>query len=727
MIESSGPFSQTSSGPAAALPIEHQISALLMDAQVNEERLEKLRKFRETKQAKELVDFIHNAYKKCKTARTLQEQQWLMNLAMYSGKHDTEMWRGTTPHTRGKLYVPTGKRRNKIINRLKPVIRTELARLMSQKPSASVIPASSDDEDLFAAIAGEQVFNRISDRRKMQWHFSRAAFWTVICGTGFLKTTWDPTLLDKDSEQEGDVRYESVTPFNIFVPDLREEDLEEQPYVLHMYTKSRAALQRLYADELEGVKIEPSAVQADDLLADAYLNISSSRQSTPDSCMVYELWVKPGGTELLPNGGLVILVDKTIVWYEDSGLPYAHGEYPFSKYEHIPTGTFYAESIIVDLTALIKEYNKIRSQISEAADKMGKPQLLAPKGSVMPTKITNQVAQVIEYRPGMAPPSPLALQELPGYIVAQQDRVLMDIEDVSGQHQVSRGNVPPGVTAATAISVLQEKDDSLLTHTYQSIEHGMEKVARQTLALVVQYWDIPRVVKVAGEDSFFDVLMLVGADLRRGTDVKIEPGSALPQSKAGKQAFILDLMNAGHIPSEEGLKTLEMGGANKIVEQLRYDERQAQRENIKMKNVSAEQVQQKRMELQMLEMQGIYADDMGNPLTDLIVPVNEFDNHEVHIEIHNRYRKSQAYELLPPEAKQQFDAHVQMHKQMLAFSQLEEMLMMIPTDGTIQDSAGGMVNAAAEQSFNEAGIPDDTMMSEDELTDVPEPIPNEGV
>jgi hypothetical protein len=45
----------------------------------------------------------------------------------------------------------------------------------------------------------------------------------------------------------------------------------------------------------------------------------------------------------------------------------------------------------------------------------------------------------------------------------------------------------------------------------------------------------------------------------------------------------------------------------------------------------------------------------------LLVPVNDWDNHRLHIERHNDYRKSQAYEQLPQEAKDLFEQHVNAH------------------------------------------------------------------
>jgi hypothetical protein len=44
------------------------------------------------------------------------------------------------------------------------------------------------------------------------------------------------------------------------------------------------------------------------------------------------------------------------------------------------------------------------------------------------------------------------------------------------------------------------------------------------------------------------------------------------------------------------------------------------------------------------------------------MPANSWDNHPVHIQVHNQFRKTQQFELLPPEIKQAFELHVQSHQ-----------------------------------------------------------------
>jgi hypothetical protein len=48
-----------------------------------------------------------------------------------------------------------------------------------------------------------------------------------------------------------------------------------------------------------------------------------------------------------------------------------------------------------------------------------------------------------------------------------------------------------------------------------------------------------------------------------------------------------------------------------------------------------------------------------------IMPTNSWDNHQAHIDFHNRFRKSQQFELLPNVIQAIFEEHVQQHQAIL--------------------------------------------------------------
>jgi hypothetical protein len=92
----------------------------------------------------------------------------------------------------------------------------------------------------------------------------------------------------------------------------------------------------------------------------------------------------------------------------------------------------------------------------------------------------------------------MPMPELPAYFVQQQDRILQDWQELSGEADASTGQAPAGVTAGTAINYLQEAANKFLTPQFQSIEFGWQRIARQTLGLFVQYVDLPRAIKTVG-------------------------------------------------------------------------------------------------------------------------------------------------------------------------------------------------------------------------------------
>lgn len=659
------------------------------------------------KQHDAIVAWTNEQFRSIKNARLATERQWYMNLAFFFGKQNVVMQR---PQTGGlglgvsnRLWTPPAPyfRSRPVINRIRPTVLHELAKLTSQKPNASIVPASAEDRDMYAAMAGEQIWDNEYTGKKIKLVIRRAVWWMLLCGTGFIKTWWDPNCgpvgLVPDPKtgmpiegKLGDIQYIPETPFNIFAPDLREEEIENQPFVIHATTRSPDWVKMNFPKAMNGEEVNPTSADSTELFDTSFLNLIGTRNlERQRQCLVLEVWVKPYQLPNFPNGAMFTIIDGKIVGGQGS-MPFSHGKYPFAKIDHIPGGKFYGTSSIEDLLPLQKEYNRTRGQIIEAKNRMAKPQLIAPRGSVDASKITSEPGLVIQYTPGFDPPKPLPLQPLPNYVLEELDRIKIDWDDISGQHDVSKGQVPPGVTAATAISYLQERDESRMSPSFDSLEEGIEKIAQMALSYVHDYWTVERMVKVTGADGSFDVMAFKGSDLGDNLDIKVESGSSLPTSKAARQAFIMDLMKMGFIDPKEGLEVMDIGGIDKVFERIQTDQRQAQRENLRMSKVTPEDLQQYEaswMQQQMSQQMGGGQDQQVDPQASmqtqasvdpmtgqpsvqdvqsmqqppLIIPVNTWDNHQLHILYHNQFRKGQAFENLPDFVKQIFEKHVQMH------------------------------------------------------------------
>lgn len=672
-----------------------------------------------------IVAWVNEQFTQAREARWKSERQWYLNLAFYFGQQNVMFKGSTSAQNRSmQLYTPPAPyyRSRPVINHIRPRIRTEMSKLTAQKPNAFIVPASSDDRDMYAANAGEQIWDSLYRWKKIHSITRRAVFWASTTGNGFIKSFWNEGKLDPVSNLMGDIDYVPVTPFHLFVPDLKEEEIENQPFLIHAQLRNAEELSNIYKRPVNFEKAEGN------VLEESFLNVMGLQQWEKNkSVFVMECWVRPGVSRLIPEGGMYVIAGNQII-YESPGWPYQHNMFPFAHIGHVHTGKFYRDSTINDLIPLQREYNRTRGQIIEAKNRMAKPQLAAEIGSVDPTKITSEPGQVIMYRPGFQAPTPIPLQSLPSYVLEEQDRIRDDMDEISGQHEVSRGSAPPGVTAATAISYLQEQDETKLSYTYDSIEEAIEKIAHMSLNYVQQYWDEARQVKVTGADGSFDIKAFKGSDLRDNTDIRVEAGSALPTSKAAKQAFIMDLMKMGFIEPQKGLEVMEIGGINKIYESIQADVRQAQRENLRMAQATTEILEQDRQQKVMEWLQSeegqqavasgrVVPGPTGEPVlmaddpetgqiipqeipTTLIVAVNTWDDHRIHIERHNHYRKGQAFEQLPPEAKELFEQHVQQHANAIVMGALGALPPELVPPEMVADASQQESIKESQQQFN---------------------------
>lgn len=667
--------------------------------------------FRESDDGKALSAWVLNEFTRCRGYKARKQSLWYTFMAFNFGHQWVNILNGDRLPSAGasplkKTATPPYMKR-RTVNRIRSFTRTEQSKFLSTLPSVTSVPSTSEEEDIRAAYAGEQVIESYFAKRKLRREYSKAVWWKIITGTGILKVWWDPSITDPTSGQPGDIDFKSISPYHIFIPNMRDQEIDDQPYIIQAMVKPLEWVKQQYSEQLKGQKLQPTQSSTNTLIDEAFLSLSSTHRSELDAVVILEMWVKPGTSDKMPNGGLLVMAGDILVDAYMDGMPYKHNQYPFTKFEHLSNDTFFADSPLADLIELQKEFNDIRTQIGVAAKRMGNPQLLAQQGSIVPGRLTNEPGQIITYRPGTPPPSPIPLQPIPEYIINQLAQVIQDFEDISGQHQASKGSSPTGVTAGTAMAFLKETDDNYLTPQYQNVEDGFERIAQQTLSLFQQYVDEPRRIKVIGADGAFDSALLSGSDINGATDVRVEPGSSIGQSMAAKRASVMDMFSVGILQDpNQALRLLEMGGAQKVLDTVSTAEKKAQRENTKIKSLAAaegmqllKQYQQEQMQEMVMEMaQSLSTEpdpETGMPsgpvdpgmlmqdpetaqaLSSQIppyIPADDFDMHAVHIETHNRYRMGQEYETLPDPVKAEFDKHVQMHQMLMQQGMMQQMM-----------------------------------------------------
>jgi hypothetical protein len=589
---------------------------------------------------KKEISYWENEYKRCTNLRKPYEEIWYMNLAFYFSKQWV-VWQKTTTGNSRLLDPATPRNRVRLIsNRIKPIIRDELTKLIKEEPQFYVMPNTTDPTDVAAAQAGESIAEYVINNRSFNKIRRQATFWALITGTSYIKTTCP------GDDQE--ILFERNTPFHILVPNLDDEEIQTQPYVMQCRGIPRDVVEALYKVDLapdmnnSGTSLEARFLQS--------LGIKNTNIDNTETGLIYvkEIWIKPSAR--YKNGALLVIANGKIIYrYSDQpdqinpdtgmpepiikgdSFPYDHGQYPFEKIVHTASGRFYGTSTIEDCIPLQKEYNKTRSQIIESKNRMAKPQMTYTKGAIDVNKMTSEVGLMIPVQPGFDPPKPIQIEPLPNYVLQELDLIIRDMDEIAGRNEISRGSVPTGIEAASAISYLSEQNDSKIYNTVASIEEALEAVGKQVLSLVQQFWTKGKIIAVVSRNNAWEAEMFAESSLNSNFDLRVEAGSMAPKSKTAHQAFIVDLMDKGILPPEKGLRYLQMNETNRLYDELQVDAKQAKRENYKM--------------------------SQGQP-----VVTNEFDNDAAHIYEHELYMKSQEYEALDPQIQQIFIVHDDQHK-----------------------------------------------------------------
>lgn len=554
-------------------------------------------------------------------------------------------------------------------NRIIGIVRTELAKMTKQKPTWMVVPTTAEDGDLQASKTGEKLLSFLWRHLTMRNKLIDALLWSRICGAGFWKVYWDSAKGEKvtvvmDPEGNiaknettgaplcpadcpeglpeghtektlatGDVAIETVSPFEFF-PDPLAKEIEDAEWCIQVTVKSPEYVKQHYGIEMEG-DTEVAAGPAESRL---FPSFQMGGASGYEGVKLQEYWCRPCSKH--PEGQRIVWAKGKILCQEAN--PYRR--LPFIMFKGIPVpGRFWPTSIVEQLRGPQTELNKTKSQIAENAQRIGNPALLASKqANVQYQGVPGERVDFDDTTPN-AIPSYLQPPNMPQYVLQQQDRTEASMQDISGQHEVSSAQVPAGVTAASAINLLQEADDTRLGPSIYDMEEALGLAGSMLLELVARYWSSERTILIAGEDQAWDVMNFKGAALKENTHVEVQAGSAFPQSKAARQAAIQNVLSLALQYSGQPLNPRDLrkvlrdyqaGGLEALFGDMTADEGQINRENGQMG-------------------QGI------------ALPINSFDNQQAHIDGHTEFQKNAVYQMMPPPIHEIFEKHVAEHREQL--------------------------------------------------------------
>jgi hypothetical protein len=638
-------------------------------------------------------------------ARFLLERQWKINLAFYKGKQYVFYNRvsrrieslptdeGDKPRYRVRL----------VSNQIAPSTQALLSRLVKTKPQFYATPGQSSFEAQKASEVAENLLEFWWDSLDLNAKREEAVLWSIIAGTGFWKVSWDPEagegmevmvspegqpIVDKVVERyfheeledagidpdefrrrvfPGEVRIDVMSPFDVIIDDSA-RTFEDARFAFCIHPMSPKEVNMRF-----GVDLKANAINEypDDTLPGLYgRDISNYRQNVR---LVFYGYFLP--SEKYPEGRFVVFTKDPNIILLDEKFPYPFMQLPLVKFpgQRVP-GQIWDGSVVEQAVPIQKELNRTLSQMIEYKNLTLKPQMLAPVGSLR-QRITDEPGAIFEYNPVAGKvPEAIPLPGLPSYVFEHLQDLGARLRDVFGLNEVLDGQISSNVEAGVAIDLLQEAATDRLAPQILMMEKSLEKAGNMLLMIAQKYYSEPRMLIINGSGSKPKVERFESADLLAGVQVRVESGSGLPRTRAGRQARVLQLMQMGVLSPSKAYKYLDMADFKNLQAQFQADEDQALREHDKLidgEGVINEQAAKQAEQMVFEALMNPQIDPVTGDIAELDPAIMEqaataglqplpYENKAIHLDTHGAFMKSPEFEVLDDAAKERFYNHYEL-------------------------------------------------------------------
>lgn len=621
-----------------------------------------------TEDQKAKIRFVDENFERFRRIRRPSEQQWFVNGAMLRGNQNME-WSAAEQ----KLVTPPAPRHRQrlIVNKIGPKSRTRIAKFLKNRPTPVVLPATQDVEDKLDARATSKAFSFIARKDRLEQKYADVLRWAAMTGHGYWWPYWDPKaighikiddqLTGKAQVVEapiGDVCIEVGNPFEILVEDPGISFIGDQPRIMRARSRSLSEVTARYPEYAAFVKADTDANdvlryerQLAELTTSAIggMGLQSSRETgtdeKPRNVLVKELFEKPCPD--YPKGRYLVVANGVLLRDQDH-LPYGFHDlanpYPCIDFVDMPqVGQYYVVTLVEQAIPIQREYNNLRSRLAEHTRLSVHPKVLVARQHQLAAGVwTSGSGEVVEYvaHPSIPEPKPWSPPPISADVWRSFELLDKEMSDIFHIYPESEGRQGQGESGYQT-SLLQESADTVHGPDQRAHEMSMIEAFYKIRRLMKQGYgpNLPRLVSVTGNHLSGEAFEFSQEDIDENADIIVETGSALPQGKAERTQFLIELGAGGWLgnpadPNDRArfLNYLEMGSVEDAYDFDRRDEELARLENLA--------VEEKKFPIKSPDF---------------------FENHDLHQRLHADKLKAPGAKLWAPEQRSALIHHLLEH------------------------------------------------------------------
>lgn len=269
---------------------------------------------------------------------------------------------------------------------------------------------------------------------------------------------------------------------------------------------------------------------------------------------------------------------------------FAHGMYPFvldvfARIEGSPVGIGQVD----EMAPTMRYINRYMSYIDMNLRMSSKGRLLLRRGSNIDKDALADWSRDVIEGDRVNPEDVHWLQNQPftGMVVQQLMQLQSDIKQDSGQNQMTRGETAGGITAASAISALQEAGGKITRLRTSVLNQGYARIVEQVMWLMHQFYDANRRLMISGRVTEVDASPehLFGAAGKEypappySVQVQVSRRNPLriqAQNDLFLQAYSMSAQSGANFPLTTLFQLLNVDGKDKIMPVLMENDKTTQ-------------------------------------------------------------------------------------------------------------------------------------------------------
>ncbi len=545
---------------------------------------------------------------------------------------EDDQWIYMNPQTRRiEEYVRRDKDRVRLtMNKLAPNTRTVMGLLFARPLFFEVPPTAADDATVAAARLGVQILD----------HYHEAQGWETVRemnglnawagGTSAIVLDWDPNagrlVNDEGSTRthEGDVVLDALAMGEFVVTPGSRDAQKARRWIKGIAVPVDQAKEDYDLSWTPKADTHASTLPAERRSGDENANL----------CTVYTLYERPSSDG---DGEVTIVIGDTVVASDPWPFPFDDHLNLYVARETIRHSRWAGRTILTSARSPQVAFNMSHSSIQEHMKLAGNARTWVPWETYNRIEeLTDTPGEFVPYDGEAGKPTVVSPPQMPTWWIQQPDRLSMFIDEQLGTTEVARGVAPRNVESGSGLMLLSENAQSPLAHLTKEDARVWSAIATDVLRTLEQHVTEERTGAYVNEPHDLpEEFRYIGADLKGQTTARVPLEAIAIRSRAQVEAWANAQLAGGHITFGQFVRLIETPLYGHDLEVLDPDADKQRRENVRMAK--------------------------GQRCLPAL-----FDNHAVHITELNTFRKSQAFETLPPAAKLEFEFHAVAHEVLAA-------------------------------------------------------------